>query len=199
LSQQASDNLDRAVPGEVHVYGLINEAMRRLVTEVAGADAWSRIARRADTVETFAALHYYQDADTYALVAAASAELDVAQDELLRQFGTYWSNRVGPENYADILGATGTSVYSVLHNLDLMHARIQSLYPDLRPPSFAVLEIGPGKLEVHYTSVRVGLAPFVVGLLEGLGQLYGTPATVTHVAPPSAAAPYDVFHVALGG
>jgi hypothetical protein len=38
--------------------------------------------------------------------------------------------------------------------------------------------------------------PFVVGLLEGLGELYGTPATVTHDA--EASSPHhEVFHVVL--
>ena len=37
--------------------------------------------------------------------------------DLLRAFGQYWSSRVGPENYRDILGATGTSVTTVLANM----------------------------------------------------------------------------------
>ena len=118
------------------MYGMINEAMRRLVTETSGEQVWSRIAARADTTEHFAMLHYYDDAITYDLVAAASIELEIPADDLLRGFGHYWSMRVGPENYRDILGATGTDVISVLTNLDEMHARIQDLYPDLRPPSF---------------------------------------------------------------
>jgi len=179
------------------VYGMINEAMRRLVTETSGEPAWSAIAARADTPETFAALSYYDDALTYALVGAASAELGTPADDLLRAFGHYWSTRVGPENYSDILGATGTDVVSVLSNLDEMHARLQVLYPELRPPSFSVVDDGGSSLTVLYSSDREGLAPFVVGLLEGLGDLYGTPASVEHVSPPSAHAPYDSFHVTL--
>ena len=179
------------------MYGMINEAMRRLVSESAGVEAWKRIAARASAPEVFASLHYYDDAVTYALVAAASDELGAPSDQLLHDFGRYWSMRVGPENYADILGATGTDVVSVLSNLDEMHARIQLLYPDLRPPSFEVVGDLEGEIVVHYRSVRQGLAPFVVGLLDGLGDLYGTPATVHHVSGPTADAPYDVFRVTL--
>lgn len=179
------------------MYGLINEAMRRHVVETAGPAAWSAIATRAETGQTFAALHYYDDAVTYALVGAASEVLDEPADVLLRGFGRYWSLRVGPESYSDILGATGTDVVSVLRNLDEMHARLQSLYPDLRPPSFDVAETAPGVLEVHYRSEREGLVPFVVGLLEGLGELYGTPATVTHDAGASEDVVHEVFRVEL--
>jgi hypothetical protein len=161
------------------VYGLINEAMRRHVVETAGPAAWSAIASRAGASQSFAALHYYDDAVTYALVAAASEVLDRPQEDLLRGFGRYWSTTVGPESYGDILGATGTDMISVLHSLDEMHARLQSLYPDLRPPSFDVERRADGALVVHYRSERDGLGPFVVGLLEGLGELYGTPVRVT--------------------
>jgi hypothetical protein len=181
------------------VYGMINEAMRRLVSETAGEAAWSRIAARADVAETFASLSYYDDSVTYSLVGAASAELDVSADALLRDFGHYWSTRVGPENYADILGATGTDVVSVLRNLDEMHSRIQLLYPELRPPSFEVTDVDGAEFGVVYRSERQGLAPFVVGLLEGLGDLYGTPAAVEHAAARSDDAPFDLFRVSLGG
>ena len=179
------------------MYGMINEAMRRHVEETAGSDAWDRIAARADAPRSFASMHYYDDAVTYDLVAAASVELDAPAADLLRSFGHYWSMRVGPENYADILGATGTDVVSVLTHLDEMHARLQVLYPDLRPPSFAVIDDGSAAFEVHYTSERAGLAPFVVGLLEGLGDLYGTPAKVVQVSDAGDGQPFDAFRVSL--
>jgi len=180
------------------MYGMINEAMRRLVTEKSGELVWSRIAARANTPEHFAMLHYYDDAVTYDLLMAASLELEASSADLLRDFGHYWSTRVGPENYRDILGAAGTDVVSVLTNLDEMHSRIQALYPDLRPPSFEVHDVGLSDIEVHYRSERAGLAPFVIGLLEGLGDLYGTPAVVTHTLHKSETQRYDVFHVNLG-
>lgn len=176
---------------------MINEAMRRLVSETSGEGTWTIIAARADAPEAYAALSYYDDAVTYALVGAASTELGTPAEDLLRQFGHYWSTRVGPENYADILGATGTDVVSVLRHLDEMHARLQTLYPELRPPSFTVADEGRDSFTVHYSSERDGLAPFVVGLLEGLGDLYATPATVVHLSATSATQAYDAFRVSL--
>jgi len=179
------------------VYGLINEAMRRHVVETAGQHAWEQIAARAQTSQSFAAMHYYDDAVTYGLVGAASEVLQEPAEDLLRGFGRYWSLRVGPENYSDILGATGTDVVEVLTNLDEMHSRLQALYPELRPPSFSLVAHGDRAFEVHYRSERAGLAPFVVGLLEGLGELYGTPATVAHDVQASTGADHEVFRVEL--
>jgi Haem-NO-binding len=179
------------------VYGMINEAMRRLVVEGEGTEVWGRVAARAESPESFAALAYYDDDVTYRLVDAASLELGTPATELLRKFGRYWSLRVGPENYGDILGATGTDVVSVLDNLDEMHARLQVLYPELRPPSFTVIEEGSATFEVRYSSEREGLAPFVLGLLEGLGELYGTPALVEQVPHVDQGHAGDVFRVTL--
>jgi hypothetical protein len=179
------------------VYGLINEAMRRLVSETSGEDTWARIATRAHAPHGYAFLSYYDDEITYDLVGAASVELGTTGEQLLRDFGHYWSLHVGPENYADLLGATGTDVVSVLRHLDAMHARLQLLYPELRPPSFAVSDVEGSSLVVHYSSEREGLAPFVVGLLEGLGELYGTPAAVEHVTAPTEGSGYHVFRVTL--
>jgi hypothetical protein len=162
------------------VYGLINDAMRRHVTETAGEHVWARVADRAGMPTTYAALTYYDDEVTVALLQAAAVELGRPVAELLRGFGTYWSARVGPDFYPDILGAAGTDVVSVLRNLDEMHGRVMLLYPELRPPSFTLVE-GSAGTEVVYRSDRAGLEPFVIGLLEGLGELYGTPATVTHL------------------
>jgi hypothetical protein len=144
-------------------------------------------------------MHYYDDTDTYALVAAASDVLGQPVDVLLRGFGQYWALRVGPENYGGLLGATGTDVVSVLRNLDAMHSRLVSLYPDLRPPSISVTVTGDSTFDVFYRSDRTGLVAFVVGILEGLGVLYGTPAEVSHDATASDGTDHEVFHVRLTG
>jgi hypothetical protein len=46
---------------------------------------------------------------------------------------------------------------------------------------------------LHYQSHRAGLAPFVRGLITGLGQLFDTVVEVTHAADKSAGADHDEF------
>jgi hypothetical protein len=90
--------------------------------------------------------------------------------------------------------ASGRNTYELLAALDEMHARIALSFPELRPPSFGVERAQDGVL-VEYRSDRPGLAPFVVGLIEGLGRLYRERVEVRQVESRDAGAPHDRFHV----
>ena len=48
------------------------------------------------------------------------------------------------------------------------------MYPELTPPEFKISNIESDSMQVHYFSKREGLENFVVGLLQGLAQLYDT-------------------------
>ena len=179
------------------MYGLINESIRGLVTEQAGDAAWERIVdRSAVGYGSFAAMSYYPDEVTYELVDAASIELDVPAHELLRRFGHYWSTRIAVENYAEYLA--DRDLETVLAGLDAMHARLQALFPKLRPPSILVGPPDGDVLTVHYRSEREGLAPFVLGLLEGLGDVCEEPAAVSMIEPREPGVDHDIFRVERG-
>jgi hypothetical protein len=90
--------------------------------------------------------------------------------------------------------ASGGSTYELLGALDAMHARIAISFPDLKPPSFKVRPDGEAVV-VDYSSHRPGLAPFVVGLIEGIGTLFGESVEVEQVASKEAGAPADSFRV----
>jgi hypothetical protein len=101
-----------------------------------------------------------------------------------------------------MMASSGGTFPEFLANLDGMHTRIQLAFPDLRPPSFAVSEVATeggrtGHLTLDYHSERLGLAPLVLGLLEGLGLRFGiaVQATYTHQTAPSGR-PFDRFLVA---
>ena len=50
-------------------------------------------------------------------------------------------------------------------------------------------------LTLHYFSDRPGLQDFVVGLVQGLGKRFGTPATCTYVRGKSEGEDHDIFKV----
>ncbi len=180
------------------MYGLINDAIRRVVLEEAGEDAWQRIVEDADAgSHTFAAMAYYDDDLTYDLVAAASRELRSPPDVLLRRFGRYWSVVIAPESYGDYLAAAGRDMWEVLAGLDGMHARLQALFPQLRPPSIDVEPRREHLITVNYRSEREGLAPFMVGMLEGLAEHLEVTAAVTHLSARGGDLDHDVFEVAI--
>ena len=89
----------------------------------------------------------------------------------------------------------GQSLKEFLINLPNFHTRVQMIYPKLQPPRFECTDIGEDSLTLHYFTHRPGLADFVVGLVQGLGKLYHTPATATLLASKAAGDDHDVFDV----
>ena len=178
------------------MYGLINQAIRGLVLERFGTDAWQRICVTAGVEEgVFVAMQPYDDAVTYDLVGAASKELGLPAEAILETFGAYWVEYVGQENYGELMDAAGKDLPEFLENLDQMHARVMLSFPDLKPPSFRVSDRTDKGLLLHYYSSRPGLAPLVVGLLNGLAARFGRQIEVEHRREADGQGEHDVFGI----
>ena len=178
------------------MYGLINQAIRGLVTEKFGEETWNRIRAEAGVEgEDFVAMESYDDAVTYDLVAAASKELDLPAETVLETFGEYWVEYVGQENYGEFMNAAGKTLPEFLENLDQMHARVMLSFSELTPPSFRVTDRTDDHLVLHYYSEREGLAPLVVGLVRGLGQRFETEVEIEHTRSKSEDGEHDQFDV----
>lgn len=122
----------------------------------------------------------YPDDVTYRLVGAASEVLATPADRLLIAFGEHWMTFTAQQGYGPILRLAGGDVIEFLTNLNALHDRLRSAFPALRPPRILCSDVTADSLRVHYHSERAGLAPFVVGLLHGLGRMFGTPVEVRH-------------------
>ena len=156
------------------MYGLINKAVRGLVREQFGEEAWTRIRTRTGLEEDdFVSMDHYDDSVTYDLVGAASQELGLPAQAILEGFGTYWVKYTAVEGYGHLLDSAGSSLPEFLANLDQMHARVKLAFPDLKPPRFRVTDSNDEGLVLHYYSDRPGLAPLVVGLVRGLAERFG--------------------------
>ncbi|MFK8048105.1 MAG: heme NO-binding domain-containing protein [Halioglobus sp.] len=163
------------------MYGLVNRAIEELAIEVGGYSTWESIKDKAGVdVVVFQSMQPYPDEVTYDLVSAASEVLDIPADQLLRQFGKHWILFTAQEGYGTLLKTAGSNVREFIDTLDSMHARISSAMPELEPPSFSSHDLGSDCFQVRYFSKRDGLAPMVVGLLEGVGEMFSTPLLVTH-------------------
>ena len=155
------------------MYGLVNRAIEGLVRAEFGDDAWNAIRDRAGVNEgSFVAMCPYDDSLTYALVGAASEVLELDAAAILTSFGEYWTTYTIEEGYGEMLSMMGDTLDEFLDNLDSMHARIGARMPDLVPPSFEREECGDGTSILHYRSEREGLAPMVVGLLQGMAKRF---------------------------
>ncbi|MFM8681649.1 MAG: heme NO-binding domain-containing protein [Alphaproteobacteria bacterium] len=175
---------------------MINGAMEEMVRMHHGDEAWARIRARAGIdVEVFMSTEAYPDDMTYRLVGAASEELGASRDDVLVAFGEHWITYTASEGYGGLLAANGATLPEFLAELPNFHARVAMIFPALQPPRFACSDVAETSLRLHYWTRREGLAPFVVGLVRGLGRRCGTELEVRLVEARDAGADHDVFEV----
>jgi hypothetical protein len=162
------------------MYGMVNKAFEDLVTRNHGREAWEAIMTRAAVSGPFVCMRQYPDDITYQLVAAAGEVLGASQNAVLESLGEFWTSYTVREGYGDLLDLMSGNLVDFLNDLDNLHARVGLSFPELRPPSFECQQLDDGSLRLRYTSTRPGLAPLVVGLLKGLGTMFGEDLRIVH-------------------
>jgi len=151
------------------MYGMIHRAMRQMVQEELGEEAWLALEQKLDIGPTeLLTGMVYDDALTLEIVAEAAARFNLSVDQILEAFGQYWVRFAGQGSLSSIMKFTGQNLASFITNLDRLHLAVGSAMPGARLPTFSTLENAPGHLVVEYRSDRVGMEPFVKGLLQGL-------------------------------
>jgi Haem-NO-binding len=179
------------------MYGLVNKAIQDMVCNYYGEDTWETIEQKAELedIDFFISMDAYPDDVTHRLVRAACEVLGISAEEILKAFGEYWVKYVAEEGYGQLLASAGDSLPEFLHNLDNLHARVGLSFPELKPPSFRCESTGEKSINLHYHSTRQGLAPMVMGLLQGLGQRFKTKVDVTQTASREQGTPHDTFSI----
>jgi len=184
------------------MYGLINRAIEQMVTEAHGEPGWQRICARAQAdPDGFVAMRAYPDELTYRLVGAASDEMKQPAADVLEAFGQHWILYTAEEGYAELLRAAGNDLRQFLGNLNDLHGRVETIFPQMRLPAFRVEDIGPDSYHLYYGSEREGLAPMVIGLVKGLAQRFGQTVEVELLRAKRCVHEEDLFvvrHVAPG-
>jgi hypothetical protein len=176
------------------MYGLINQGLRDLAVQTGGEDLWREIKSSAGIgLEAFVGMETYPDDVTYRLVEATSTAMGVSAAEILNAFGRHWILYTARRGYGAIFDTMGRTLPAFLANLDMMHARLSLTMPEMRPPSFVCEQLGDDQIRLEYWSERAGLAPMVVGLLEGLGELYGVTVSIHQTVDRECGADHDEF------
>jgi hypothetical protein len=107
------------------MYGIIHRAVRDLVIETAGTDAWAQLcASKGISSHIFEPMDSYSDEQTYGLIIATAEFIGRPLDEILFQFGVYWVKVTAPRDYGMIFHITGGDIFEFLEGLDAMHERI---------------------------------------------------------------------------
>jgi hypothetical protein len=161
------------------MYGLVNKAIKDLVTQRFGEDKWLEICKLSDFNQgEFIAMNTYPDALTYTLVKNASQVLKADADVILEAFGEYWILYTADEGYNELMNITGNTFVEFLENLDMLHYRMNNIMPQLAAPQFTVRNKMENSVELEYRSHREGLTPMLFGLLKGLGKRFELEVTV---------------------
>ena len=178
------------------MYGLVNKALQDYILARHGEPAWTKVTAIAGIgADGFRSMQQYDDAVTLSLLMAASETLQEAPEVLLEEFGRHWLVFADAQGYGELLSMTGGDLRGFLKNLDLLHARIARSYPSFAPPSFQCSDDANGALLLHYRSHRLGLLPFVLGLVQGLAARFNTPVTLTTLARRADGADHDVIRI----
>ena len=182
------------------MYGIVNKAIEELVVSLRGMDGWQHVCKHAGLENfTFVNVESYADDITHRLVASASEALGNSPEEVLRAFGHHWIRYTGQQGYGAMFQMLGKDVMTFLERLPELHDHIALVFPDILMPMFQTSRQDERTMHVAYRSTRRGMAPFVFGLLEGTGELFGQTVEVRQLASFGPDCDHDLFEVTLAG
>lgn len=176
------------------MYGLVNQAIRDMVVERFGEEAWATIRDKSGAEDLFLTMEQYPDELTYNMVGAACELLGAEADVVLKTFGEYWVDYVA-ESYRELFEISGDDFVSFVKNLNSLHTRVAQMMPELDAPAFSVSEEQEGSFVLHYHSRRPGLQPMILGLFYGLGKRFATEVDISYLEGRNEGLDHDRFQV----
>ena len=166
------------------MYGVINKSLRDMVIEQFGEAKWSEVLQRSGVPDdSFLAMQSYDDDVTYKLAQACADEMQIDLGDALRAFGVHWVENTVAKQYETLMRAAGSDMLGFLGNLNNLHDRISSTFLNYRPPAFEIQDGDGEDVKILYLSERVGLTPFVEGLLRGLADRFNQQMEIIDIAP----------------
>ncbi|MEM8484690.1 MAG: heme NO-binding domain-containing protein [Bacteroidota bacterium] len=179
------------------MYGMVNRAIEQFIRKEHGEEVWERVASKASVSHEFISMEQYPDSVSVNLVVGLSEVTGMGPAQVLADVGEYWVSFAYNSEYGDLLDMAGDTLPEVLANLDEMHTRVGQSFEKLDTPSFWVSDLTEDSMILHYNSSRDGLAPMVVGLVRGLGNLLDTDVSVIQVGFKGDTGDHDEFAVAF--
>lgn len=177
------------------MYGMIHRAVRQMIYDQLGEEAWQALERKLDIgpTELLTAM-VYDDEVTFRIVGEASARLNLSIDECLFAFGQYWIKYAESGSLAPIMNFTGATLPSFIDNLDRLHLAVGAAMPGARLPNFTMLEHDAGRIVVEYRSERTGMDQFVSGLFHGLMLKFHTKGSVSLLNRTDGALVFEILY-----
>lgn len=157
--------------------GVIFNIVEEIVTDEYGADVWDDLLDDAGLVGAYTSLGSYDDAQLMALLAAASARLDLPVPDVARHIG----RRALPvflRPFPELKGDQTTSRGLLLTLNSVIHPEVRKLYPGADVPDFEFITEQSDSIEMTYRSPR-RLCHLAEGLILGAGDEFGESLTVS--------------------
>lgn len=150
--------------------GVVFNLLERVVTEKYGEETWDSLLDATGQEGAYTAVGSYEDGGFLSLVAAASSELGVPVDDLVRWFGRS-SLPLLREKYPAFFDHDSTRSFILTLN-DVIHPEVRKLFPGADVPDFDFETPGDGQITLGYRSARK-LCSFAEGLIEGAAEYFG--------------------------
>lgn len=180
------------------MYGLVNQGIRKMVTQSFGEETWEAIVASSGVDDVFVAMEPYPDNVTLSLVGGACEVLSLPPEKVLQAFGKWWIGNAANE-YSGIFKLTGNNVQDFIENLDSIHGRVSAMLPKLTPPSFTIAKVDGAESAwvVHYYSLRQGLYPMVQGMIEGIGEWFDVALDIECIPMEGESPEHTIFNVRI--
>jgi len=111
------------------MYGMIHRAMRNMVHDELGEDAWLALEQtlKIGPMDLLTG-KVYDDALTLRIISEAAAQLNLSVDQCLVAFGQYWIRYANEGSLASVMNFTGQDLASFITNLDRLHLAVGGCY-----------------------------------------------------------------------
>lgn len=165
------------------MHGLINRVIHRYIREKYGAATWRRVARRAGIQpHRFEGLQRSPDRGTRRLVCHLVRLGQQEERRVLRDLGRFAVSHPAATPYVQLLRFGGAGYAGFLGSLEDLPVRLRMLLPGGEVPEFEVAQTDVGRFYLICRSNLTRFGAGLVGLLEGMAEIYETPADIQHLA-----------------
>ncbi|VDP76246.1 unnamed protein product [Echinostoma caproni] len=156
------------------MYGLLIVGVQHFIETTYGSECWNRVVERAGlgAAVTYQTQKVYSETIIERILEALSEEIGETVDELSYQSGLYFAAFTTHSGYEKLLRVQGRDFIHFLQNLDNLHEHLRFSYPKIRPPSFFVKSNSSARIELVYSSKRLGYVHYVRGQLVNLAKQF---------------------------
>lgn len=182
------------------MHGLINRAIQCFVRDTYGEARWEAVSRRAKLEFTeFEAMMHYEDALTRQVISAISQELELPQQVILEDIGTYLVSHPNVEALRRLLRFSGVTFLDFLHSLDDLPARARLALSDVELPELELFDLGNNQFSLTCHHEQEGFSYVVMGVLRTMADDYGALVLLEHdsLASDGPSAPLHTIRIQL--